>query len=343
MRFTGVICVLSTAIVVAGCNTPNKRSLDLTLPSGAGAGNGTVSGSLTVYSGGPAVSGATVRLGNSASVSNTAGVFTLTGTPENGSAVVTASTPGFIFRGVAVALSPARSGVQLDLIRDAAPFSFTFYRMLVRNAAEGAQLETIRRWTMNPSFYFQQLTVDTSTRVPDDIIQAMQDNIARSIPELTGGQFSVAAFQKGDGPRDPAEGWVNVTFNRLIAGGFLGFSTVGGNTASITIRYDTTIPSNNSTNPYGCSSIPVAVIDHEITHTMGFWHTDNTLVDTFSGPGCPGNGRPSHTVYHAGIAYARPIGNMDPDLDPVSTAHVIASGGASRPVVACDIASFRRH
>src|SRR5262249_8365865 len=157
-------------------------------------GNGTVSGSITMYSSSQAVSGATVKLGNVSAITDTAGAFKLLGTPEAGSGVVTASAPGFVFRGVAFNLTPSKAGIQLDVIRDAAPFSFTFYRQLARNAFEGSSLEALKRWTVNPSFYFQQLTTDTSTPVPDDIIQAIEANFTKSVPELSGGRFSVAAF-----------------------------------------------------------------------------------------------------------------------------------------------------
>ena len=74
---------------------------------------------------------------------------------------------------------------------------------------------------------------------------------------------------------------------------------------------------------------------------MGFWHTENTLADEFSGAGCPGAGRPSYTLYHANVVYQRPVGNIDPDVDPVTSFHDVAPGGG-RPVVSCDFASFRR-
>src|SRR5262249_48351946 len=147
------------------CNSPTHRQNGLTLPSTLGAGNGTVSGSLTAYSSGQAVSGATVKLGSVSAISDSSGAFHLTGTPEAGSGVVTASALGFVFRGVAFNLTPTKSGVQLDLIRDAAPFSLTFYRQLARNGFEGTSLEALKRWTTNPSFYFQMITVGSGLRV----------------------------------------------------------------------------------------------------------------------------------------------------------------------------------
>ena len=262
------------AVVAAGCNGPSPRSSGLTLPTAAGAGNGTLSGNLKSYTTGAPVAGATIRLGGSLAVSDASGAFTLTGTPTAGAAVLTAVQPGYVYRGVAFDLSPERAGLVVDAIPDAPPFSLTFYRQLVRNSAFGGVMEPIRRWTANPNFYFQRLTVDTGTRVPDDVLNAIQTNFVQSIPELTGGRFTAGTFEAGDDARANAEGLVNVVFYRILPFGQLGFSTVGGNIASITIRYDASLTSTPTTNPYSCSSIALAVADHEITHTMGYWHTD---------------------------------------------------------------------
>jgi hypothetical protein len=52
---------------------------------------------------------------------------------------------------------------------------------------------------------------------------------------------------------------------------------------------------------------------------MGFWHVDNSQDvmsnRTFSCHTMPS----SRERFHAGIAYARPVGNTDPDIDPSTT------------------------
>jgi hypothetical protein len=341
VQFTAAV-----ALAAAGCQGPSPRSSGLPAPSvGGGTGSGTLSGNLTSYTTGAPVAGATLRLGGSVALSDAAGAFTLTGTPTAGQAVMTAVLPGYVYRGVAFDLSPSRAGLVLDVIPDAAPFSLTFYRQFVRNAAFGAVMEPLRRWTANPNFYFQQLTLDTNLRVPDTILNAIQANFVQSIPELSGGRFTAGTFESGDQARPSADGWVNVVFFQttpLCGPGAIGCSTVGGNTGTMTIRYDPNMPTASSLNPYNCSSIALAVADHEITHTMGYWHTTDVLVDTLSTTGCPGSGRPEHTRYHANVAYSRPVGNLDPDVDPTTSAQLVASGARSRPVVACDASTFRR-
>jgi hypothetical protein len=332
-----VLRFLVVAIVAAGCSNP-RRSAGLTLASGAeGSGAGVLSGTVVAYGTNTPVSGATVRLGGAASVSNSTGQFTLTNVAESGSGVATVALPGYVYRGVALSLAHVRTGVTLDVLRDAAPFSLDFYRQIARNSGASSTLLPTARWTVAPSFYFQRLTVDTGLPVPDQIIQAIQANFALSVPEIAGGRFNVAASVVGDGPRAAQDGWVNVTFYTVIPTGSLGNASVGGNSGTMVIRYDPALVSNGSTNPYNCSSIALQAADYLITSTMGFYQTVNAIVDEFSGPGCPGVGRPANTVYHTALMYSRPVGNIDPDVDPVSSAHAFASTGAARPVVVYDV------
>lgn len=334
--------LIVVAIVAAGCSNP-RRSAGLTLASGAaGSGTGVLSGTVVGYGTNTPVSGATVRLGGTASVTNTSGQFTLSNVASSGSGVVSVVLPGYVYRGIALTLSSMRTGVVLDVLRDAAPFSLDFYRQIARNSTESATLLPTNRWTVNPSFYFQRLTVDTSLPVPDEVIQSIQADFAASVPELTGGRFTVGASEVGDDPRPAQDGWVNVTFYTVISTGSLGNATVGGNSGTMIIRHDPALTSNTGTNPYSCSSIALGVADNLIMYTMGFWHTVNVLADEFSGPGCPGSGRPANTVFHTSLMYSRPVGNMDPDVDPVSSAQMRASAGAPRPVVVYDPARIAR-
>jgi hypothetical protein len=79
----------------------------------------------------------------------------------------------------------------------------------------------------------------------------------------------------------------------------------------------------------------VSLADHEITHTMGYWHTQNVIVDSFSGEGCPGSPRPDYIRFHSSVMYSRPVGNKDPDLDPAPATAVQAPESGRRVVVSC--------
>jgi hypothetical protein len=167
--------------------------------------------------------------------------------------------------------------------------------------------------------------------VPEAVVERIRDVIAKSVPELSGGRFEMAAFETGTATREAADGWVRITLYPELGAAF-GRSTVGGNSGTIDLRYG--MVSSPTTNPGGCLTPEVAIIDHEITHTMGFWHTPDVLIDSFSGQGCPGSGRPAHVRYHAAVAYARPVGNRDPDVDPLESAQSSAAAGP-RAVVEC--------
>jgi carboxypeptidase family protein len=296
------------------------------------SGNTTLSGTFVSYADRAPLAGVSVVLGSSVATTDAQGRFSLTNLPATGAAVMTASAPGHLFRGVGVTLSQAAAGLSIDAIRDALPFSLLFYRMWARNALESSELQVTKPWTRNPSFYVRMIVDSTTTRVDSAVVDRIRDLFEKSVPELSGGKFRVAAFETGDEVRPAQDGWVNLTFYTQLGGAF-GTSTVGGNSGTMSIRYG--MVSSATTNPNNCMTPEVSIADHEITHTMGFWHTIDVLVDSFSGTGCPGAPRPDHTRYHSALMYSRPAGNRDPDIDPVPASGVHAPGPVGQTVVAC--------
>jgi hypothetical protein len=134
------------------------------------------------------------------------------------------------------------------------------------------------------------------------------------------------------------DGWVNVTFYDQLGAAFWPVN-VGGNSGTISIRFG--MVSTQTTNPFNCQTPEVGVADHEITHTMGFYHTPNVYIDSFSGNGCPGNNRPDNTKYHAAILYSRPVGNIDPDVDPDTIANTTGPADRQRLVISCVLGGRR--
>ena len=122
-----------------------------------------------------------------------------------------------------------------------------------------------------------------------------------------GGQFDVAQFARGETPPADANGWIVV---KVYAGaipnqpGAGGSSAVGANPGTISVRLDMTpVPS--------CGYLVAGAFYHEIVHALGYWHTSEGFsVDNQCNALLP------NLVYDARIAYARPIGNRDPDVDP---------------------------
>ena len=322
-------------VVLAGA-AACRGSSDFTIPGAPTsdiARNGTISGTVVAYGTGAPVAGATVLLAGQAVVTNAAGRYTLTEVPGSGVGAVTVSGPQFLFRTMMFQLAASRSDVNLDVLLDAPPFSAQFYRYFVRNGFEQTGLVATNPWTMNPSFYVRTIIAgsDPPLRIDPAVVAHLEANFRRSVPELSGGRFQVAAFESGETVRPPTEGWVNVSIVVEIPGGAFGRASVGGNQGVMELRWFG--PPGLVNNFLNCFSTELFTADHEITHTMGFWHTPNSDFDTFSGEGCAGAPRPDHVRYHAGVMYSRPRGNRDPDIDPSNLVHVQASGAG--PVVVC--------
>ena len=60
---------------------------------------------------------------------------------------------------------------------------------------------------------------------------------------------------------------------------------------------------------------------HELVHALGYYHTqEGWSVNNDCGQFLP------DVLYHAAIAYARPVGNTDPDTDPGADVNLTSAG-----------------
>jgi hypothetical protein len=73
---------------------------------------------------------------------------------------------------------------------------------------------------------------------------------------------------------------------------------------------------------------------HEVGHAVGFFHVSdkNSVLYPFAPGNCPPGELSAAEKYHAAIAYTRPRGNRDPDVDP-STARFLTDDSGPRIVV----------
>jgi len=306
-----VALVLSAFVLACGgpkSNTPTAP----TTPSNL---LWTVSGSLVSSVTGGSVAGATIVIISDGSTftSDSNGAFTI------GASVIPATpmrisiiAPGYIRRDTFLQGGATRSGVVIDLIRDAAPFSSTFYRELVRGLADGSSLGTTRRWQQDPSFYIQTID-ETNASVPQPFIDTTRSIIPDIVRDVTAGRFQASRIETGPDATVPA-GSILIKFPSASFGSAGRASGVGVNPCTVQV-WQGDVP----------SGVPL-VIAHEIAHCLGLSHITVTglppqeagLMGKF-GFGTWKQPRLTDAErFHAAILYSRPVGNADPDVDPAT-------------------------
>ncbi len=232
---------------------------------------------------------------------------------------VSVSGPGLVTHDMWVTWQRGdRSGVTLDAIRNAPPFSMDFYRQFVRGTYDQPDAPWAwLGWTSQPSFYVKTV-VQNGRAIEPEVLAVVLDALGRAVPAWTGGRFSALAIESGPDDRPQASGWINVVIRRDPSERrTCGFAYVGANPGTITL--------NDDVCSCGSNKIPGAVVLHEVGHAMGFFHVNdrNSIMYPFAAGDCPAGALSAAESYHAAIAYTRPRGNTDPDHDP-SSARAIA-------------------
>ena len=288
----------------------------------------TLSGTLTATNGGQALAGVDVAIfGAPAMVTTAGGAFT-TALPVSGIYGLTLSSAAIVPRTVNALVNGSRA-IQIGAISLGGGFDLPFYRELVRNTLDKpAGLEPLRRWTVNPSFYMK-VTDEAGALIDAQTLDSAEQVIRATLPQWTDGTLAVATFERGTSTRGAAAGWINVNWsNAVLPIGDTNFTcgdaVIGGNPGTINLYYRAGRANSQATcRCAGGGAMGPRVVSHELGHAMGFYHAGAVNDVMFPGTGDYCDATPTtRERYHAAIAYARPVGNVDPDRDPVGAVNL---------------------
>jgi hypothetical protein len=266
-RTPSTLAVLLVAVALVGCGSERSPLGPTPTPSPAPA---TFSGSVTDTVTGAPVAGFTALVSGSR---------------------LTVSAPGYVTR-------ETRAGASsVDIIPEAS-FDLEFYRQFARGTLEDP-MQPLRVLAQAPSLYLQTAGLSTAT------ISALEQAARGVVPAMTGGRFTVTAWETGTNLRSDAYGWIVIELvNDPTAN--CGRSNVGAVAGHVWL---------NRADRCSFDQYSPTALAHEIGHALGFFHVASPDALMFAHPAF-GRIAPSDIERrHAAIAYHRQAGNRDIDVD----------------------------
>lgn len=279
-----------------------------------------LSGHLVATNGGQPIGNAAVSLGSVTATTNNSGDFT--SAMPFGTIRVNVTGSGLFPRSLFAAVSGNRA-LALDAI-SLNGFDPAFYRQMVRNTfAAPSGSEPLRRWMRTPQIYLK--TVDEAGEaIHGPTLDLIEATLRTGVPLWTSQLLGSPTITRGTGSMVGVSGWITVRFPATEATTACGLSQIGADGGSIDLSYHVPPGAAIHCRAPGYVIAPRVVL-HELGHALGFWHTDAVSDVMWGGTWTDATQQPSaREIYHAAIAYHRPIGNMEPDTDPASAINALA-------------------
>jgi hypothetical protein len=270
-----------------------------------------LSGRVVATNDGAPLSSVAVEIASQTTMSDESGSFRVEWSFIPGASRMTLTSEATVPRVLNVNVASSRQ-ITVDAIAQGVGFDLDFYRSFVRNAfSEPANLQPLRRWTRAPMVYLK--TVDEAGEPIDATTLETVTSALNSVAATwTAGRFGLAGIERGTDTRIGVSGWITVRWPNPSVDANCGRAQVGMDGGWIELQH---------LRNCGCggSRIRPYTVKHELGHALGFFHTGRAgdLMSGLSVSIC--DLEPSaRERLHAAIAYSRPVGNVDPDTDPLT-------------------------
>jgi len=241
---------------------------------------------------------------------------TATGAPLAGFTALLNGSRVTISASAYVTRETAANSSRVDLFPEAG-FSLPFYRQLARAALDG-RMETLQVLPQAPAFY---LEVEGAKGFSSATARRLEAVARRIVPQLTGGRFQVVRWETGPTARSPQLGWIMIE-RRDSTPERCASALVGALAGSIWL----------GSGDEGCWI--EENFAHELGHAFGFYHVDRLGSMMLPIPEGPALDAPSEIeMRHMALAYARPRGNRDVDIDPIPSSQLSSRTGVSLPPI----------